>query len=229
MSNVLMVRHGQASFGAANYDKLSTLGHQQARWLGDYYRVQGLRFDHVFVGEQVRHRETAESLCTAFEGTVEPFQVHAGLNEFDFKAVIAAYQAKSANQQVLEGMTPREFFKLLRKAMLAWMSNELDPSHHPDFQETWTDFTGRVLAAAEVIGQAARNGRVLVVSSGGVMSTLMAHVLDCPNESIIDINLQVKNTAQITYQATSGGFKLTGFNATPHLESSERSEFITYS
>jgi broad specificity phosphatase PhoE len=31
MGQIYLVRHGQASFGSANYDQLSELGHEQAR------------------------------------------------------------------------------------------------------------------------------------------------------------------------------------------------------
>ena len=42
MSELYLVRHAQASFGAANYDQLSDLGHQQSRWLGDHLGMRGM-------------------------------------------------------------------------------------------------------------------------------------------------------------------------------------------
>ncbi|HAD08992.1 MAG TPA: histidine phosphatase, partial [Porticoccaceae bacterium] len=58
MSEIYFVRHGQASLGAKNYDKLSDLGWQQARWLGEHFRDQDLNFDRIVVGDMRRHRET---------------------------------------------------------------------------------------------------------------------------------------------------------------------------
>ena len=48
MPHITLVRHGQANSDAKDedgYDKLSDLGHQQARWLGehfDHHRRNGL-------------------------------------------------------------------------------------------------------------------------------------------------------------------------------------------
>jgi broad specificity phosphatase PhoE len=37
MGNLYLVRHGQASFGAADYDQLSELGQRQSVRLGEYF------------------------------------------------------------------------------------------------------------------------------------------------------------------------------------------------
>ena len=54
MSELYLVRHAQASFGAANYDQLSDLGHRQSRWLGDHLGMRGMAFDQLVVGDMVR-------------------------------------------------------------------------------------------------------------------------------------------------------------------------------
>ncbi|EXF47276.1 phosphoglycerate mutase family protein [Pseudomonas sp. BAY1663] len=36
MGSIYLIRHGQASFGAENYDVLSPLGYRQSEALGDY-------------------------------------------------------------------------------------------------------------------------------------------------------------------------------------------------
>jgi broad specificity phosphatase PhoE len=45
MGNIYLVRHGQASFGAENYDQLSTLGQQQSQRLGEYFAQKGIQFE----------------------------------------------------------------------------------------------------------------------------------------------------------------------------------------
>ena len=65
MGEVVLVRHGQASFGAEDYDRLSPLGHQQSAWLGEYFVAHGMAFDTVWRGQLRRHRETAEGIATA--------------------------------------------------------------------------------------------------------------------------------------------------------------------
>ena len=53
-----MVRHGQASLFADNYDQLSQKGYQQATTLGHHFKEEGIYFDHAFVGPLQRHHQT---------------------------------------------------------------------------------------------------------------------------------------------------------------------------
>ncbi|MEZ4371750.1 MAG: histidine phosphatase family protein [Polyangiaceae bacterium] len=62
MSQLLLVRHGQASFLAANYDELSAQGREQSRLLGVHWRSLGLRIDRAICGPRRRQRDTAR-LC----------------------------------------------------------------------------------------------------------------------------------------------------------------------
>lgn len=56
MGTLLLIRHGQASYGEADYDRLSTRGEEQARALGRFLASE--RVDHVFVGPLRRHQQT---------------------------------------------------------------------------------------------------------------------------------------------------------------------------
>ena len=58
MPKIIFVRHGQAQFGQANYDKLSDVGHEQAVALGTSLLEQGITIDHWVRGDMVRHAET---------------------------------------------------------------------------------------------------------------------------------------------------------------------------
>ena len=58
MGNLYLVRHGQASFGAADYDNLSALGHRQSVRLGEYFAARELRFEAVLTGSLKRHAQT---------------------------------------------------------------------------------------------------------------------------------------------------------------------------
>ena len=53
---LLLVRHGQASYGAADYDQLSERGRVQSRRLGDWLVRGDHRFRAVVVGGMRRHR-----------------------------------------------------------------------------------------------------------------------------------------------------------------------------
>ena len=64
MATIYLIRHGQASFGAENYDKLSELGCRQAEVAGEYFRDTGIQFDAVYSGDLSRQRETARLALT---------------------------------------------------------------------------------------------------------------------------------------------------------------------
>ena len=87
MGAIYLIRHGQASFGAANYDQLSDLGHQQSRALGEALKPRITRVDGVVTGTLQRHQATAASCQEAMGLSLAP-QVHAGFNEFDHEEVI---------------------------------------------------------------------------------------------------------------------------------------------
>ena len=61
MATIYLFRHGQASFGAADYDRLSPLGERQATLLGHYLRDSGIVLDAAFSGDLLRQRQTARA------------------------------------------------------------------------------------------------------------------------------------------------------------------------
>ena len=67
MSRMIMIRHGQASFLSDDYDRLSALGLDQARQLGEYWRAQQMQCDAAFCGPRRRHRETADCVLDSFQ------------------------------------------------------------------------------------------------------------------------------------------------------------------
>ncbi|HET8705674.1 MAG TPA: phosphoglycerate mutase family protein, partial [Pseudomonadales bacterium] len=69
MGQLYLIRHGQASFGEADYDKLSPTGWQQATQLSHWLHQQGIDFDAVYAGTLRRHRETAEAALQHRGGT----------------------------------------------------------------------------------------------------------------------------------------------------------------
>ena len=68
MSDLYLVRHGQGSFGSANYDKLSELGCEQSKLLGEHFAGIGAKIDCIYAGTLQRQHETAELLAEAYAG-----------------------------------------------------------------------------------------------------------------------------------------------------------------
>ena len=100
MSVLTLIRHGQASFFAANYDQLSALGERQSRALGEYWARRELSFDAVYTGPRVRQRHSAELAVTAAREAghtcPEPV-VLQDLDEYDLKGLTRLLDAPGSD------------------------------------------------------------------------------------------------------------------------------------
>ena len=220
MAELVLVRHGQASFGADDYDRLSDLGWRQSRWLGEYFAERGAAFDRIVRGSLRRHGETlagiSEGLGRSLEGSVD-----ARLNEYNADELLRAHLKGAPRPQ---GGDRREHFRILREAMYAWTDGTLAGSPH----EPFADFRDRVLAVLTDIRRGAAK-RVLVVSSGGPISTILADVLGMPLRGVVDLNLQTRNTGITELQAGATRIHCVSFNNVPHLDRPDRAGTLTYS
>ena len=220
MAELVLVRHGQASFGADDYDKLSALGWQQSRWLGEYFARRGLRFDRVVRGSLRRHAETwtgiAEGMGIAPDCAEDP-----GLNEYDSHDILRAHLD---GRELPSGNDRREHFRALREALYRWTEGGLPAMP----RESFAAFRGRVLGALDAV-RAAGGKRVLVVSSGGPISTMLAHVLATPARGWVDLNLQTRNTGITEFASGTNRIHCVSFNNVPHLDGPGREGALTYS
>ena len=225
---LLLVRHGQASFGTADYDRLSALGRQQARWLGDYFAERGLNFNRVVAGTLKRQQDTASEILAAMHGAAAgaahpPIETHAGLDEYDGAAL---YHAHTGGRDVLEHQKSdyRDYWRTLKTAMHAWAAGTLTGT-----PETWAEFGARTRAAlAHACAGAGRDDAILVVSSGGAISRAVIDIINAPGATAIEFNLQFRNTGVCELIAGSGATRLLSFNTLPHLDRADRRASITF-
>jgi broad specificity phosphatase PhoE len=222
MAELYLVRHGQASFGADNYDQLSSLGRQQGQLLGEYFAERDIVFDHVLVGTMNRHRQTADAI---FQGSTEgaSFTEHRGLNEYDFVALFDGLGDEHHELQLLAKKGKKDFYKALRQVLLLWMEDRIEGP----IPETWSQFQQRVADARSYI-QGLKGQRILAVSSGGVMAAMMQQTLGAPREKVISLNLQIHNCSFCRYFFNADSFHLASFNSIPHFDNADCSNFITY-
>ena len=224
MAEIVMVRHGQAAFGSDDYDRLTDIGWEQARLLGEHFHALDHGFDAIFIGTMRRHRETLAGIRDVYAQSTPVIalpeaQRLPGLNEYDFHSLVGAYLANTG--QNIDRSDARSFYRSLRLALLAWSRGELN-----DVAETWSDFERRV--GSTLASLAAANGRVLVVSSGGPISALLRKVLKLDVETMVNLNLQAKNSAITRYFTKGEQFHLNTFNEVPHLASATTQHLITY-
>jgi broad specificity phosphatase PhoE len=221
MGTLYLVRHGQASFGAADYDCLSELGQRQCAQLGAYLHTRGLRFDAVLRGTLRRHRQSLEAITSTLPG-LPPATEWPGLNEYDSAAVVATVH----NGPLPKADTPeayRQHFRLLRAGLAQWMAGAVQPQGMP----SWPDFVEGVNAALEHV-RTQCDGDVLLVSSGGPIATAVAQVLGAPAAAVIDLNLRIRNSALTAFVFTPKRHMLLSFNTVPHLDHPERAGWVTY-
>lgn len=231
MSEIYFVRHGQASLGAKNYDKLSDLGWQQARWLGEHFQEQGLSFDRAIVGDMRRHRETMQGISEGMGVDLEPI-TDPRLNEFRFFPVLRLYQMTyQPDSPPLKSAA--DFFAMLRVVMKAWIAGELDAmlaredAKHGTTTESWAQFNRRVVDALTAARSSQSGGKILIVSSGGPKSLVMRHALSLSDEATIELMMQIRNTSTTRLLSTPERLALQTFNVLSHMERPDRHHAIT--
>ena len=221
MALIYLVRHSQASFGTDDYDRLSELGHQQAQWLGEYFKERGLNFARVLHGSLKRQRQTAEGILAVTGQAIKPV-VHGGLDEYPGDAVFKAHAG--ADAVGAQRGDYHDYWRTFRAAMVAWTEDRLSP-----VPETWGQFGARIQdalrQAADGLG---RDDKVLVVSSGGAIGRAVADLLGAPATTAIELNLQFRNSGFCELIAGGGRLRLLSYNNMPHLDRADRAHAITF-
>ncbi|MEX1669918.1 histidine phosphatase family protein [Zhongshania guokunii] len=218
MSEIIVVRHGQAAFGTDDYDRLTEVGWEQARLLGEHLAAAGQPITAVFTGTMRRHRETLAAIRDVLPAVPNATEL-PGLNEYDFHQLVAAYLAVAG--ETIDVSDSRAFYRTLRQALMAWSRGDL-----VDVSEPWTAFEARVKATLARL--AAPKGSVLVVSSGGPISAMLREVLKLDVETMVNLNLQAKNTGVTRYFTKGEHFNLNMFNGVAHLDQPATRHLITY-
>jgi broad specificity phosphatase PhoE len=221
MGTLFLVRHGQASFGAADYDQLSELGARQCRRLGEHLRARGLHFEATLSGTLKRHVQSLDAVAEGLGGAPAPLRL-PGLNEFDGEAVVRAlYPEPPPPPDPADGF--RHHFRLLREGLQAWMDGRTAPAG----MGPHADFVAGVEGALDHV-RARHAGDVLLISSGGPISTAVGLVLGLSGPAVIDLNLRMRNSAVTEFQFTPRRHVLVSFNGIPHLEHGVGADWITH-
>ena len=208
MGVVLLVRHGQASFGAADYDVLSDLGREQAR-VGKSLATRGITPDVVIRGGMLRHQQTTEELVGA-AGWHEYGEVLVddGFNEFDHVQLIDAHLAAKPGPD-------DDFKEIFEQAVTRWASGDYDA----DYPESFAAFEGRVVAAAERLTEVVpAKGLAVVVTSGGPIGVLTALLLAGHPAAWHRFNSRVVNSGVTKLISGRSGLSVVSFNEHIHLE-----------
>lgn len=231
MSTLYLVRHGQASFGTDNYDQLSPTGREQVRILGTYFAELGERIDRIYTGSLSRQRETADLLAQALAPNAPPIAVDGAFDEYDSEVILNQFAASLTPAQLAEAGWPglhtdrRRFQFFLERAARAWVDAQIEASG----MIPWKGFHGRIIAALDNIMRSEGRSKTLIVStSGGVIGTVVAHVMGLANHTGIELNWAVHNASITRLIYNADKISLSMFNGLPHLDREGRRQLITY-
>ena len=229
MATLHLIRHGQASFGASDYDRLSTRGWQQGRVLGGWLTRHSAP-ERILGGEMRRHRETIEAMAEGYGAELPRPDYHPGLNEFDHVAVLEAYRSGWSDPQTMSRVLASEddpmqaFQKAFTEAITRWVSGE----HDVDYPEPWHQFRKRVIQGFEaIIRDAGPEKHIYAITSGGPISVIAQQLLDLDDRRALKLN-EVLANASISRVLFSGERRsLAVFNSYGHLEG-EDPDLVTY-
>lgn len=204
VGTIYLVRHGQASFGSADYDKLSPQGHQQTARLGAGWASAEIVPTHRVSGSMRRQVDTATGSVTDSDAGV-PHRVDPQWNEFEHVGMTAQHAEDSGGDQ-------KVFHALLNTALAQWMNGE---GHFP---ETYAAFSTRILAGfGEAVAAAGPGRKVAVFSSAGPIALVVSHLLTASDALFTTLNDVVVNASVTTVIVGQTGPRLLTFNDHAHV------------
>jgi broad specificity phosphatase PhoE len=235
MSEILMIRHGQASFGQDNYDRLSDLGVRQAKIVARHLSKTGKPFDSVYSGQMKRQIKTAEELIKCYrakEVAVPEIQPSASFNEYDSLTVWESLipgliqETPSLSRDLEQVYTDKKSFqKLFELVMNRWISGTYDLPGSPK----WSDFKKRVRKGLkDIIKRHGSKKQLAVFTSGGPISVAIQLALGISDQKTMEISWQLINASITRFKYNERGIALSGFNEIAHLEMGQDRALLTY-
>ena len=220
MSILYLIRHGQASAGTADYDRLSELGQTQAAMLGDWWSQQGFSPDVLAHGSLLRQRDTARLALQPLASEHSPKE-HAGLNEYDHDVVDSVF-GLGAKSDDPETLTFDDYLAIMQR----WQKGDAaEPVHQA---EPWLDFYNRGWQSIQELHAAASDKRSHVYfTSGGVIASVVSVILDLDFAHTIDAIWRIRNSSITTLHFDGKTARLIDFNTVPHLQVHHDPSLIT--
>ncbi|AIY43517.1 Phosphoglycerate mutase family protein [Collimonas arenae] len=235
MGAIYLVRHGQASFGAADYDQLSELGVRQSRLLGQWLAQTGQDMPLLVTGSHRRHLQSSaaclEALPLATTQQEREVLQDPGFDEFDHQQVLLRLMPQFSDRAVLSAYLAqqehpvRAFQQIFAKAVARWVGGE----HDADYSEPWPQFKARCNAAmARLLEHVGKGQSAWVFTSGGPVSVICQQLLAIPDRQIFDLNWALVNTGVTKLLCRPGHLSLSYLNSFAHLESACDPTLVSY-
>ncbi|AXQ22328.1 histidine phosphatase family protein [Acinetobacter wuhouensis] len=231
MTTIYLVRHGQASFGAESYDKLSPNGELQAKILGQYFDKILKEEPYVVAGSMQRHQQTANfALAECFPEA--KIVTDSAWNEFNHQQVFAQYDPRFnephlLKQEVAKESSPRAYLaKIFEGAIERWTGGEF----HHEYDEAWPDFKNRVETALQNLCDELAKTKpryAVVFTSGGVISVVAGKLLELSPNKTFALNWAIANTSLTTLRLVGNEPQLLSLNE-HHFIKAEDPQLLTW-
>ena len=235
MSEIYFIRHGQASFGEKNYDRLSPIGIRQAELLAQHMLHTKQSFDAIYCGTMTRQKRSARELTECFSTSEFPvpdalvtpdFDEYDSFSVWDSQIPLMLKEDPALSVTLAKAHTYRKSFqRIFEEVMLRWVSGNYDHNG----VSTWADFKKRVINGVSKIMETRGSGRkIIVFTSGGPVSAVVQLALGLSDNKTIELSWQVLNSSVTRFKYSSKGIMLYGFNDIAHIEKENDRSLITY-
>jgi len=230
MSQLTLIRHGQAAAFTDDSDRLTELGKRQARAFGDYLVARSARFDQAITGGLKRQLQTAALVADAYREAGQPWPEATGdegWNEYDAGAITGLLMpalserdpafAKLVDDTRSHAGTPeqnRYFQRMFERLMACWVAGE----HTADGVETFAAFHARICDARARVLDGPGSRKVAVFTSGGPIGACVQLALDAPVGQTMRVNWRVMNGSLTEFTFSRDRLSLDSFNRLPHLD-----------
>jgi broad specificity phosphatase PhoE len=213
---VLLVRHAQASFGTADYDVLSSLGHEQTEVLVEALLGRRMNVTRIVAGGARRQLDTAAPLAArlGLEVGIDP-----RWNEYETELVLEHH---AAAQVGLDGagaagreITSREFQAVLDGALEGWVaSGEETPA-----PQSWPAFLAAGTGAlADFAASLGRGETGVAFTSGGVIAAICTELFGSHADLLSRLNRVLVNTGITKLAVGASGTSVIAFNDHAHID-----------
>jgi broad specificity phosphatase PhoE len=230
MRHITLVRHAQASFLEADYDKLCANGEAQARLLGKYWLRRGVSFDQAYSGPRIRQRETARIVADLYRGAGHSFPeivVMSDFDEYQAEAVMRKClpQLVQVNTDIRElnrafesscepGRRRETFRKLFESVISRWVAGETAA----DGIESWHEFCQRVQRGLVQVMRDPTAASAVIFTSAGPIGAAMRQALHLSPEDALQMSWMSRNASFSDFRVAGERFMLSAFNSHPHLD-----------
>ncbi len=228
MATLFLIRHGQASYGETDYDRLSTRGRDQAAALGRY--LGAARLTALYAGPLVRQRQTAEAAAAAAAAAglaLPEAQTVPELAEYPafemLKHMVPRLVAEDPRFAALEtAPSPRLLDEAFQAVLARWSRDEWAA----EGLERAADFVARVRGGLDRILRAAGSGaRLACVTSAGPIGVAVGLAFGiAAEERMVRASVVIRNASITELRFRSRDFdwrpdqlSLVTFNVTSHL------------